>query len=386
MITSGRERVVPPFSPRGLWPAALLVGLGYGALLAIVMEDLAEWLVSNWPTAGVVVLVHVVTLPLALIGVAIGRQPIRPPRVLWIAAVFLVGFVLAMMAVSLTKSEGFGIGSNLLAFPLRVALAFGVYWAVTAGLLMLGWVTARRLFGTPVPQTDPPRFCWVCAYERGDIDPCPECGTTAESAAARPQREAAAWRALRRWALPAIAAVAIGFTGYSAWRIAVDTIPSRRFLEAFGEDQGWTSTYAYIDQVYGADRNGLGGRFLNSFGVTRELPDGSGRMILVSYRALVPDGLPVMQVRICAEATLPLGWPPQAQRQTDWGSPGTIVADLDREQAEHVVRHGVPQSLIDAIVAEADRVGWKPWGGMQSGGTRIEIDPALYFADQSDAE
>ena len=386
MSAAGRERTVPPFSPRGLGPVALLVGLGYGVLLGIVVEDLAEWMVARWPTAGVVVLVHVVTLPIVAMGMVVGRQPVRVARVLALAATFILGFILAMMAVSLSRSEGFGVGSNLIEFPLRVIVAIGVYWAMAAGLMVLGWVLARRLFGTSVPQTDPPRFCWVCAYECGSADPCPECGTAHAAAAARPQREAAAWRVLRRSALPAMAAVVIGFAGYSAWRIAADTWPTQRFLAAFGEDQGWTSTYAYIDQVHGADRNGLGGRYLNSFGVSRELPDGSGRMILVSYRALVPEGLPVMQVRICAEATLPLGWPPQAQRQSDWGSPGTIVADLNREQAEHVVRHGLPQSLIDAIVAEADRVGWKPWGGMQSGGTRIEIDPALYFADQSNAE
>lgn len=365
----------------------LLWGLGYGVLLGVVMEALAEWLVARWPTAGVFVLVHVVALPIAFMGIVIGRQPVRPRRVLLFAAVFIVGFMLAMLAVSLTKSEGFGVGSNLLAFPLRMALALGVYWAVVAALMMLGWFMARRIFGVPVAQTDPPRLCWVCAYECGPADPCPECGTAHVDAAARPQREAAAWRAMRRVSVPLLVLLATGFAGYSAWRVAVDTIPSWRFLAAFGEAQGWTSTYAYIDQVYGADRNGLGGRFLNSFGVTREVPDGSGRMILVSYRALVPEGLPVMQVRICTEATLPLGWPPQAQRMTDWGSPGTIVANLDRQQAEHVVRHGVPQSLIDAIVAEADRVGWKPSGGMQSGGgLPITIDPRPHFANPTSTE
>lgn len=382
---AGRERIVPPFPPRGLWPAMTLAGVCNGCALAVCIDNLAEWLAVNWPVAGPIVLAHVVALPLVLLGFVLGRQPLRVRHVAMAAAAFVPGIMLAAMAASLTGSLGFGVDVSLLSFPVQMLTIAFAYWFLGSLLMLLGWWLSRRLFGVPVAQTDPPRYCWVCAYERGAIDPCPECGTGAGSASAWLQGEAAAWRSVRRAALPALVALAVGFCAYAAWRVQADTLPTLRFVRAFGAERGWTPAYAYIDHLYPPSPQGLRGRYLNSMGFTRELGDGSGRMILVSYRALVPGGLPVMQVRLCAEATLPPGWPAGAQRMTDWGAPGTIVADLNREQAERVVRHGVPPSLIDAMIAKADEVGWKPWGGMQSGGTRIEIDPAPHFAGASSA-
>ncbi|MBX3402200.1 MAG: hypothetical protein KF699_02195 [Phycisphaeraceae bacterium] len=356
--------------------------MAYGCAAAAFVEDLSELMVRNWPIAGPIVMAHLMALPMVVIGVVLGRQPPPAWRVLLVAVWVVIGLSLGGTAASLVKSEGFGVGMQAYLVPLRVGIVMIAYWAFASLLMLIGWWLARRLFGVPLEQTDPPRYCWVCAYERGQIDPCPECGTPA-AAARPPLREAAAWRLARLGATPALALLAVGFAGYAAWRVSVDTLPTLRFVQKFDAERGWTPTYAYIDHIHGADSRGLGGRYLNATGFTRELGDGSGRMILVSYRALVPGDLPVMQVRMCAEATLPLGWPPQGQRMTDWGSPGTIVADLNREQAEQVLKNGVPQGLIDAIVAEADRVGWKPWGGMQSGGTRIEIDPAPHFAVKS---
>lgn len=386
MSDSTRQRVVPALRTRRLWAVALLAGLLYGAALSLALDKAAEWAASNWPVAGPIAVLHVLSLPWVLAGVVIGRRPVRAARLFGLAAVAILGTFLAAMAAGLINRPGFGADADTPLLSWRIVIALLVCWGAASLLLLLGRWIARRLFGVPFAQPDPPRYCWACAYERAQADPCPECGTSANAAAALPQREAAAWRWAMRGAVPALVCTAIAFTGYAAWRVRADFVPTRAFLSAFSEERGWSDSYAYIDHVHGADSRGLGGRYLNSIGVTRVLPDGSGRMILVSYRALVPGGLPVMQVRICAEATLPLGWPPLAQRMTDWGSPGTIVADLNREQAEHVVRHGLPQSLVGAIVAEADRVGWKPWGGMQSGGGRIEIDPAPHFADRSSAK
>lgn len=226
MAQSARERIVPPFPPRGLWPAMTLAGVCYGCALGVFVDDVGDWLAVNWPVAGPIVLAHVVGLPLVLLGFALGRQPLRVRHVALAAAAFVPGLMLAAMAVSLTGSLGFGIDTGLQGLSVQILIVVAVYWLLGSLLMLLGWWLSRRFFGVPVAQTDPPRYCWVCAYERGATDPCPECGTGAEEASARPQREAAAWRIVRRAALPALGALAVGFGAYAAWRVRVDTLPT----------------------------------------------------------------------------------------------------------------------------------------------------------------
>ncbi len=226
MAQSARERIVPPFPPRGLWPAMTLAGVCYGCALGVFVDDVGDWLAVNWPVAGPIVLAHVVGLPLVLLGFALGRQPLRVRHVALAAAAFVPGLMLAAMAVSLTGSLGFGIDTGLQGLSVQILIVVAVYWLLGSLLMLLGWWLSRRFFGVPVAQTDPPRYCWVCAYERGATDPCPECGTGAEEASARPQREAAAWRIVRRAALPALGALAVGFGAYTAWRVRVDTLPT----------------------------------------------------------------------------------------------------------------------------------------------------------------
>lgn len=381
MFNLGRDRVVPRFECRGLWAAAILIGVAYGAMMVLFVDSLFEWAVSRWPVAGIVVGVHLVVLPWVLIGVLLGRSPCRVRTCIGLAVVMNIGVFVANLLGHLTRVPGFGAQAGIPVPDWRVGLAFAATTGIVIAATLLGRWFGRLLFGAPIEQTEPPRLCWACGYERGSADPCPECGVALAGSRPRGRVELGLWRLARRVAVPALVLAVVAWFGYASWRIRADYLPTRAYLRVFDAAKGWEPAYAYIDHLYGAVASGSGGRFFNSIGRTQDLGDGSGRMIQVSYWAMAPRGLPVMQVRICAEATLPAGWPAGTERFVDWGTPATIVADLNREQAERVIREGLPRGLVEAIVAKADELGWKAAGGINAmGGQRVEIDPAPHFA------
>lgn len=386
MFNPGRERVVPRFESRGLWAVALLIGVGFGVVMTAGLDPFAEWAVRRWPVAGIVLVVHAVVLPWLALGVLLGRTACRVRTCIGLAVIMNVGVVVASLLGSLRHTPGFGAQAGVPIPNWRIGLGFVATTAIVVAAILLGRWIGRLLFGAPIEQTEPPRLCWQCGYECGEAERCPECGTVRAESRPRGRIEQGVWRLARRAAAPVLVIAAVAWAGYAAWRVGADYLPTRAYLRMFDGEKGWRPAYAHIDLLHGAKASGTGGRYFNSIGRTQELEDGSGRLIQVSYWAIAPAGLPVMQVRICAEATLPLGWPPTAERFVDWGTPGTIVADLNREQADYVIRNGLPRGLVGAIVAKADEVGWKAGVGMNNmGGQRIVIDPAPYFEAPAEA-
>jgi len=368
----GRERVVQKHDPRGVLCLAFVIGLAVGAAL-VATERLVAAHLSARPVLGQLLLVHLVVLPFLSYGVMLARLASRVGVFIAAAVIMNLGVFLAGAAISVSESLGFGAQVGLL--PWQMLPAF----AVTSVMGILCVLATRWLYRSlryiPVEQTNPPRLCMRCAYEMGEVERCPECGAWRERARPRGAWLDYDWMFVQRWSRPLVVVILLVLAGYASWRIVTDYLPTRTFIRAF--DTG-RPAYAYIDGYWYQD-----GVYAPSMGRTIDLNDGTGRMVLVSFNALPPAGLSMMQVRLCAPATLPPGWPLGAERMTDWGLPRTIVADLNRDQAERVLREGLPPGLIDAIGAKADEVGWKPGGGMQNvGGPRLTIDAGPFFAKQ----
>ena len=182
-----------------------------------------------------------------------------------------------------------------------------------------------------------------------------------------------AW--LQRASRPILALGLIVVAAIVVWLVCVQMIPAKRFLAKF--DTGKNRAYAYIDRP-----PGYVGMYQNALGRTIPLNDGTDRVILVAYQPRPWRGNVPMQVRIAAPQAKPAGWPEQAEwNQFDWGFP-SVVAELDADLAERVIRDGLPERLRQDIVARADKAGWKPsaGGGSWSGPGRLEIEnPRRYF-------
>ncbi len=382
---NGRERVVRQYDPRGVLCASFVWGVFLGVVLIPALEHLNNWLGPRSQLWAVTVSLSLVILSYTLVPLLLARVAHRAKYFVWSAMVMNVGAFVATIALGYVRDLGFGATWWRKSPNPEMFVAFGI----TTGIAVAAALTTRWLFHrlryVPVEQTAPARLCFGCAYEMGEADPCPECGGWRSGTRPRGAWLDSGWMVLQRWSRLLLVVMLLAFTGYSGWRVKSDLLPTLRFLSRF--DTGDNAAYAYIDEYLYTD-----GVYAPAIGRTIDLNDGTGRMILVSFNAAPPAHLPMMQVRICAPATLPPGWPTGAERMTDWGTPGTIVSRLDRDQTEWVLRDGLPRGLIDAIVAKADEVGWKAWGGMHPGGGQaIVIDPASYFSagppaqQQSDA-
>jgi hypothetical protein len=361
--------------------AAFVWGVPIGYFIEDVGQAIEEVIGRRWPNAVPILMIHLVVLWYAVIPLLLARVTPRMRWVLLAAIATNLGIFCASFARSMVGRVGFGADPSVPMVHSPQFIAFFVTSAIAAAVAIAVWWLYRWLRFVPVEQREDGSLCIACGYEMGAADPCPECGTTRADARPRGRRLDAAWRWIQRAARPVLVVIVLFGAGYAAWRVAVDYLPTRRFVERF--DTGGSAAYAYVD----SDQIHLHTPLPNSIGHTINLNDGTGRMILVSFHPRPPEGLAAMQVRVCAPATHPPGWPVDAQRMTDWGMPGTVVADLNREQAERVIREGLPRGLVEAIVAKADEVGWKAGGGINNmGGQRFEVDAGPHFETEREGE
>lgn len=377
--TSGRERVVQKYDPRGVWCAALLWGVPLGYFIEDVAQAVEDAFGRRWPNAVPILLIHFVVMWYAVVPLMLARVSPRMRWMLFAAIATNVGFFCASFVRSMVGRVGFGADPSVPVLHLPQLIAFTATSTIAAAVALAVWRLYRWLRFVPVEQREDGSLCIACGYEMGPADPCPECGTKRAGARPRGRRIDAAWRLLQWAARPAAAVLVLLTAGYFGYRYWYDYLPTREFVAKFGVGQ--TPAYAFVDVLpAGVQR---GSTFAGAVAYTVDLADGTERMLLVSFNNCVPRGLPAMQIRMAAPAP---GWPVRPQRWLDWGIPETIVADLNREQAEHVIRKGLSRSLVDAITAKADEVGWRAGGGMGAGGPRLVINAAPYFAEKSNRE
>lgn len=96
----------------------------------------------------------------------------------------------------------------------------------------------------------------------------------------------------------------------------------------------------------------------------------------------MPAGAPAMRLAITSliEVSTTVDGP-MAVLPEQYGNP-PIECDLNARQADWVRRHGVPQSLLDAMQKAAQDAGWQPLNPNEDGLPNAEIilvDPAPHF-------
>ena len=377
--TSGRERVVRRYDPRGVMCLAFLWGVVIRDVLIPLGEYIDQWIPPQFPMATIVILVHLLVLSFAVGPLMLARVTSQGHLQLVCAVMVVLGLYAAELADRFLSSLGKGTLWGWTDVGVADVVTLVVYWAAASAIAFIVRWLYRAIRSQPIEQTDPPQLCYACGYEAGVADPCPECGICWKDARPRGVVLDSIWKWLQRSGRLALAIVLLLFSVYAGYRIATEYVSTRGFLARFGE--GFRPVNAMHELAYAADPNDPTAWRCN--GRVFPLDGESGRMILVTYLARTRRSVPVMHVRICAPATAPPGWSGRIEDWTDWGA-GTVVADLDRDQAERVIRDGLPRGLIDAIVAKAAKTGWKPSGGIHNSvGLRITVDPTPYFEDDA---
>jgi hypothetical protein len=249
----------------------------------------------------------------------------------WTSLAFTTAHVLSNTVVEAMCDRSGVSGAMLLTswsslFILAMAGAFGA----VVGLIALAayWLKSRLLL-TIVAQDG--SLCWKCGYDPGsrDIAVCPECGIK-RGDGRRFARLFAVTDAIKKRSRFAVGvSMLIAAAVVSVWATQPRIRRVASFYSRFRDPLG-----GYIETEKGT---------LNCAGSWLGFSSGTGPGLWISYQ---PDfdtqSRPAMKIRLSQKSNSGMG---------DAIAPlqPTVDCELDRAQAEWVIRHGLPDSLLRAF-------------------------------------
>jgi hypothetical protein len=218
-------------------------------------------------------------------------------------------------------------------------------------------------------------YCLRCGYQIGvpAIDRCPECGVARDKAEYRLRGFLRAFDESRRLSHPllvallALACVAISIKVYRGWAV-------ERFLARFGALMGYENQAPGRITVWSPDgQEALSSTEAN--GALVRLDGFADRVLIVRYAVHPPRHAPLMQITLGTETSS------FTDRTVAEGAP-LVFCDLVPEQAEYVVRRGIPDALVQEFNRVAEISGWtSPWAPTR--GSRrppnVRISPDAFF-------
>ena len=189
-------------------------------------------------------------------------------------------------------------------------------------------------------------LCWHCGYTVGDpaqSDRCPECGDPTQDRADDYQRG----RLLTRKRAHVLAgALFVLLAGTVGWRILNHEVTAAGVLSSIaGADRARKT--AMLKLGVREDRLTLVGAW-ETVGVARPVAGHPDKVLAVCFDPSPRRGQPHMQLQLLARAQF-VTW--------RYGDP-VVVCDLSQEQVAYVREHGLPDSLVTAMVEAAESAGW----------------------------
>jgi hypothetical protein len=379
-------KLVPPFSPRGLYLLSIILGSVFG--LAINKEERwglqlarSEFIHGHLAPAqanlvGPLVTIVAAFVPAFLIGLWLSCLSQRRAQIALAAALTGTAQVLvALLAGQVLWSDHGGTDWRdwpPIAYLINLSIIAGVS-ALTA--LLVRWLIRSLLF--TVVEQDGTR-CSRCGYRLGapTITTCPECGAPSDTS--RPSfarlHRVSTWLQRRSPLLASVLVVLL--VVQLAVTVSRRTIPALRFRSAFPcQDNTGPGVIIPFPPSPGTSDASCAASWL-------PFPNDSSRALVIFY---VPDHLsplPAMRLAVAATPT-PLAPTALPGPHLNFGSP-EIGCDLPRDIAERVILTGIPPALVQALADEADRSNWTPATaplGIFSATTRTHwIDAGPYFS------
>lgn len=352
-----RERIVPPLLPRA-WLQFAALGASIGILMGLAVPSLNKWATERALLSGPNVSILFTILYIVFLGLVLFPLPVlyRVTQRWTICLAFSAATIIAMMLIAevlsaLSRGDG---GADIPAWldsDELIGLAIFVPGYILIAVILR--LIYRFLLVRTIEHTD--GLCAWCGYTLGSasITRCPECGRNAAPPRFRSHLFITGIQKLARcWPLVALLAlIALAFNVTSP--ILNKTIPSARFYNAF---PGGLRMARYNPNSY---------IWPDLPSVWIPHPTMRDRGIRITYEPAT-RGRPV-HMSIDITGTPDTGY--------SYGA-GHVITDLSDSQSAHVIAHGLPDALIQALYAKADEIAWTPTSVARGA---WEVDPSPYF-------
>lgn len=320
--------------------------LGAGTVLVMSLFLLNPLVQSGYisPSGILRVLLIGIFLPVALYAAIFSCVSQR--RLLTFASSY--AFCFAAVFVGTIRYIGTAGGSSVVSPLLILVCILSLFVALVGGALgLVVNVIVKTIAVTVLEQNG--TLCPTCGYKLvpQDVPRCPECGKN-------PHRTPTWWSGFpsatfvyKRSRLITIIAV-MAAAGMVVRDILVMVGPMQQFHDRFKGPEESFALVSMLSEDYHQDDV-----IWREQGHIQTLSDDPTRALLIIYAPGARWSQPTMQIRLTWTTVTPPGFP-----TSFFDGLPEIMANLDRRQAELVIEHGVPQTLIDALLEATSTAGW----------------------------
>jgi len=373
----------PRIVPVGLQRGSILISILCGTIAGITTSWWYMFAIDRFAFMGSSAAIDfpVMLAPVALVVLWIQLLAFYIPRRRTILLASIAGCIAiapAFVATEAVSDFNGALGARLvISYAIMIGFGSVLFAAIGACLgLCARWIA----HATSRPVDQPDLFCWRCAYDlsagpTGAV--CPECGTDPAKATHRWRIITALMSRLSRHARAITAVAATLAIAVIIWWTTVWIIPVHRFVSS----PGMTTNARPSIECIRYPRDPQAPTFAQRCGVTVSQPvvGRSDRIIKVLYLPRADPDTATMIIEFGALALLPsmsggLSYPTSLYP--------SIRAYLSADQARAVMTSGVPQPLIDALIAEADAANAIPLPQITSNiqfQYPIAVDAAPFF-------
>lgn len=348
-----RTYLVPTHPGRTYLAAGVLMGLLGAAILCFARPIMSPWLSLANPAA----LISVALVPLLGLAIlmAIAVPGVRAHLGAQVAGLVAVSAV-AVVYEQLHQPDGGVTGLAAAAEDAAITmLIFAVLGCVVSTVV---W-SVVRLIGVR-PRADDPARCPICVYEYGTKSAnCPECGTPRSPRQYRFGLVLGTLSYLRRRAVLAVSVALIGVVVMLAPRFLSATVPALRICYAIPEAR-WVSPWFAAGVRESVD----------DVAVCVWIPEATQGNRGVLIQCVIREARPAKMVLTV--------WRRPATRWVTRPGNMRVESRLDAMQSQHLLQHGVPPELLQALYREADGRGWKP-SEVHSSEPTYSVDPSPFF-------
>lgn len=324
--------------------------LGAGVLFVISLISLDPLVPSRFVSLSGILQVSLIGILLPVAVYAVIFSCVSQRRLLTFASSY--AFCFAAVFVGSLRLIATAGGSSIFIIispgPLVLLCILSLFVALVGGALgLIVSAIVESMFVTVFEQDG--TLCPSCGYklEPRDVPRCPECGEDPHENPTWWSGFPSATFVYQRSRLITVIALVAAVSMVIRHSLAV-VGPMQAFHDQF---VGPEYSFALVDML--SENHYQGGATWREQGHLQILSDDPTRSLLIVYAPGARRSQPTMQIRLTWTLVTPAGFP-----NSFFDGLPAIITNLDQRQAQVVIEHGVPQTLVDALLEATSQAGW----------------------------